>query len=40
MTPAADLSLTKTDSPDPVLAGELLTYTLTVHNAGPQAPPA
>ena len=34
--PAADLSLTKTDSPDPVLAGELLTYTLTAHNAGPQ----
>ena len=33
---AADLSLTKTDSPDPVLAGELLTYTLTAHNAGPQ----
>ena len=36
-TPAADLSLTKTDSPDPVLAGELLTYTLTVHNAGPRS---
>ena len=35
--PAADLSLTKTDSPDPVLAGELLTYTLAVHNAGPQS---
>ena len=35
--PAADLSLTKTDSPDPVLAGELLTYTLTVHNAGPSS---
>ena len=33
--PAADLSLTKTDSPDPVLAGQLLTYTLTAHNAGP-----
>ena len=26
MTPVADLALTKTDSPDPVLAGELLTY--------------
>ena len=26
--PVADLSLTKSDSPDPVLAGELLTYTL------------
>ncbi|MDP9260085.1 MAG: DUF11 domain-containing protein, partial [Actinomycetota bacterium] len=35
--PSADLSLTKTDSPDPVLAGQLLTYTLTVANAGPQA---
>ena len=33
--PLADLSLTNTDSPDPVLAGELLTYTLTVQNAGP-----
>ena len=33
--PAADLSLTKADSPDPVLAGELLTYTLSVQNAGP-----
>ena len=32
---AADLSLTKTDSPDPVLVGEQLTYTLAVHNAGP-----
>ena len=26
--PVADLSLTKSDSPDPVLAGEQLTYTL------------
>ena len=34
-TTAADLSLTKTDSPDPVNAGQILTYTLTVHNAGP-----
>ena len=34
--PAADLSLSKTDAPDPVLAGELLTYSLTVHNSGPQ----
>jgi uncharacterized repeat protein (TIGR01451 family) len=33
--PAADLSLTKSDSPDPVLVGEQLTYTLTVANAGP-----
>jgi uncharacterized repeat protein (TIGR01451 family) len=34
---AADLSLTKSDSPDPILAGELLTYTLAVHNAGPSS---
>ena len=37
VTPVADLSLTKSDSPDPVLAGELLTYTLTAHNAGPSS---
>jgi uncharacterized repeat protein (TIGR01451 family) len=30
-----DLSITKTDDPDPVLVGAALTYTLTVHNAGP-----
>ena len=28
--PSPNLSLTKTDSPDPVLVGQLLTYTLTV----------
>jgi uncharacterized repeat protein (TIGR01451 family) len=33
----ADLSLTKTDSPDPVLAGQVLTYQLTATNAGPAA---
>ncbi len=32
---AADLSVTKSDNPDPVSAGELLTYTLVVHNNGP-----
>ena len=32
---AADLQLTKTDSPDPVLYGQELTYTLTAHNDGP-----
>jgi uncharacterized repeat protein (TIGR01451 family) len=33
----ADLSLTKADTPDPVLTGKNLTYTLTVSNAGPSA---
>jgi uncharacterized repeat protein (TIGR01451 family) len=33
--PSADLQLSKTDSPDPVLPGENLTYTLTLHNSGP-----
>jgi len=31
----ADLSVTKTDSPDPVNAGSNLTYTITVTNNGP-----
>ena len=31
----ADLVLSKSDSPDPVLAGEILTYTLVVENQGP-----
>jgi uncharacterized repeat protein (TIGR01451 family) len=31
----ADLSITKTDTPDPVLAGTNITYTITVSNAGP-----
>ncbi len=33
--PAADLGVTKTDSPDPVLVGSQLTYTLAVANTGP-----
>ena len=33
--PGADLSITKTDSPDPVIAGTDLTYTITVSNHGP-----
>jgi uncharacterized repeat protein (TIGR01451 family) len=33
--PAADLSLTKSDSPDPVQVGAKLTYQLNVSNAGP-----
>jgi uncharacterized repeat protein (TIGR01451 family) len=31
----ADLSLTSSDSPDPVLAGQTVTYTLTAQNNGP-----
>ena len=34
-TASADLSITKSDSPDPVIAGNNLTYTVNVHNAGP-----
>jgi len=33
----ADLSVTKVDSPDPVVAGTNLTYTITVKNNGPDA---
>ncbi|MGH9801708.1 MAG: hypothetical protein ACRD82_15190, partial [Blastocatellia bacterium] len=33
----ADLSGTKTATPDPVIAGNLLTYTITANNAGPSA---
>ncbi len=32
---SADLSITLTDAPDPVIAGNQLTYTATVTNAGP-----
>src|SRR5205085_1672040 len=32
---SADLSIVKTDSPDPATAGNNLTYTLSVTNAGP-----
>lgn len=31
----ANLSITKTDSPDPVVTGSNITYTITVSNAGP-----
>jgi len=33
--PSADLSITKSDSPDPVTVGNNLTYTITVKNNGP-----
>ena len=33
--PAADLQLTKSGSPNPVLTGSSLTYTLTLNNLGP-----
>jgi uncharacterized protein len=36
----ADLSVTKTDSPDPVTAGANITYTITVANLGAIAAPA
>ena len=35
VTASADLRVTKTDSPDPVLAGNLLTWTITATNGGP-----
>jgi uncharacterized repeat protein (TIGR01451 family) len=34
---SSDLSVTKSDSPDPVNAGSNITYTITVNNAGPDA---
>ncbi len=37
VTTSADLSITKTDSPDPVTAGSNLTYTIVVANAGPSS---
>ena len=35
--PSADLSLAMSDSPDPVMLGQTLTYTLTARNDGPSA---
>jgi uncharacterized repeat protein (TIGR01451 family) len=37
VTTAADLVISKSDSPDPVIAGEMLTYTLTITNNGPSS---
>jgi uncharacterized repeat protein (TIGR01451 family) len=36
----ADLSIVKTDTPDPVVAGTNLTYSITVTNGGPAPAPA
>ncbi|MFY9569923.1 MAG: HYR domain-containing protein, partial [Blastocatellia bacterium] len=36
VTAQADLGVTNVDSPDPVMAGSNLTYTITVTNGGPQ----
>jgi large repetitive protein len=36
VNPAADLSVTKTDAPDPAKVGQNLTYTIVVTNNGPQ----
>jgi uncharacterized repeat protein (TIGR01451 family) len=37
VTTTGDLSITKTDSPDPVQVGNNLTYSITVNNNGPEA---
>jgi uncharacterized repeat protein (TIGR01451 family) len=34
---AADIFVTKTETPDPVVAGENVTYSITISNAGPDA---
>jgi uncharacterized repeat protein (TIGR01451 family) len=35
VSPTADVSITQTDTPDPIHAGKNLTYTINVANAGP-----
>ena len=37
VNPAADLAITNTDSPDPVVVGQQLTYTVGVKNLGPSS---
>ena len=39
MIAVANLSLDKLDSPDPLVAGTDITYTLHAHNAGPSTAP-
>ena len=39
VNPQTDLAVTKSDSPDPVIAGETLTYSIGVSNAGPNEAP-
>ena len=34
--PLADLSISKADDVDPIIAGHTLTYSMTVHNTGPE----
>ena len=36
-TPIADLRVSKTDQPDPVISGQMLNYTVLVTNTGPAA---
>src|SRR5204863_1898209 len=36
VNPQAELSISVTDSPDPVMLGSNVTYTVTVTNAGPE----
>jgi len=40
VTAVADLALSKRAAPNPVHAGDLLTYTLTITNSGPSAAPS
>jgi uncharacterized repeat protein (TIGR01451 family) len=39
VTPDADISVTNSDSPDPVVSGATITYTQSISNGGPDAAP-